>query len=53
MKWYKQYKKGGLFVKYATNLFITVVLTMIAIYIVKKVSTKYNVPFMKDVAKEV
>lgn len=39
--------------KYAMNLFITVVLTMIAIYIVKMVSTKYNVPFMKDVSKSV
>lgn len=39
--------------KYAMNLFITVILTMICIYIVKIVSTKYNVPFMKDVATSV
>lgn len=39
--------------KYAMNLFITVILTMIAIYVVKKASAKYNIPFMKDVSQTV
>lgn len=39
--------------KFATHLFLNVILTMIAIYIVKKVSIKYNIPFMKDVSKDV
>lgn len=35
------------------NLFATVIVTMIAIYIVKKISIDYNVPYMEDVAETI
>ncbi len=39
--------------KWTINLFINVIATMIAIYVVKTVSLKYNIPFMSDVSKQI
>ncbi|MCC3289160.1 MULTISPECIES: hypothetical protein [Bacillus] len=39
--------------KWWINMFITTFVTMIFIYLIKKVSGKYNVPFVKTIAEEV
>lgn len=39
--------------KWTIALFINVAVTMIVIYIIKTVSIKYNVPFMKQVSEKV
>lgn len=35
------------------NTLVTVFITMIFIYIIKKVSNKYDLPIVKDIANEV
>lgn len=40
-------------IKWTINLFIQVFVTMVAIYIIKTVSEKYNIPFVKQVAEKV
>lgn len=40
-------------VKWTVNLFTNVIVTMIAIYAVKTVSEKYNIPFLKTVSQKV
>lgn len=40
-------------VKWTANLFINVIVTMIAIYIVKKVSIKYEIPVLKDASQTI
>lgn len=39
--------------KWLINMFVTVFITMIFIYIIKKVSAKYNIPLVKQIAEEV
>ena len=40
-------------VKWSVNLLVTVFCTMVAIYFIKTVSIKYNIPFAKQVAETV
>lgn len=40
-------------IKWSMNLLVTVFCTMVAIYIIKSVSIKYDIPFMKKVAQAV
>lgn len=40
-------------VKWTVNMFVTVFITMVFIYIIKKVSNKYNIPVVKNIANEV
>lgn len=40
-------------VKFTTQLFLNVFLTMVCIYIIKTVSIKYNIPFVKQVSEKV
>lgn len=40
-------------VKWTVNLFINVIVTMIAIYVVKTVSEKFNIPVLKQVSQKV
>lgn len=42
---------GGL--RWFTNMLITVFVTMIFIYIIKKGANRFNVPVVKDIANEV
>lgn len=35
------------------NMFVTVFITMIFIYFIKKISAKYQIPFVSDMAAEV
>ncbi|MCU5087560.1 hypothetical protein OCA23_30325 [Bacillus cereus] len=37
--------------KWWVNMFITTFVTMFFIYLIKKASTKYNVPFVKTVSE--
>jgi hypothetical protein len=39
--------------KYVVHLFITTLLTMVMIYIIKKAASKYNVPVVKTIAEGV
>jgi hypothetical protein len=39
--------------KWVLNLFVTVLVTMIMIYTIKKLSKQYEIPFLKTVAEEV
>ncbi|MGE6604863.1 hypothetical protein ACQKEY_24605 [Lysinibacillus fusiformis] len=40
-------------VKWTVNMFITVFITMVFIYLIKKVSNKYDIPVIKNIANEV
>lgn len=39
--------------KYVVHLFITTLLTMVCIYVIKKASAKYNIPVVKTIAEGV
>lgn len=39
--------------KYVIHLFITTFLTMVMIYLIKKASSKYNIPVVKTIAEGV
>jgi hypothetical protein len=39
--------------KWTANLFANVLVTMIAIYVIKKVSQKYEIPVLSTISKEV
>lgn len=39
--------------KWWVNMFVTVFITMVFIYIIKKASAKYNIPIVKTIAQEV
>lgn len=39
--------------KWLVNLFVTVFMTMVVIYIIKKVSSKYNIPVVKTISEGV
>lgn len=39
--------------RWIVNTFIQVFITMVFIYIIKKVSAKYNIPVVKQIAEEV
>lgn len=39
--------------KWLLNTFVTVFITMIFIYIIKKAAVKYNIPIVNTIAKEV
>lgn len=39
--------------KYVLHLFVTTLLTMVMIYIIKKASAKYNIPVVKTIAEGV
>lgn len=36
--------------KWVANLFITVFVTMICIFIIKKISNRYNIPVVQDIS---
>ena len=40
-------------VRFWVGIFINVLVTMILIVIIKKVSTKYNIPFLNTLSQEV
>lgn len=39
--------------KWLINTFVTVFITMIFIYIIKKAAAKYDIPIVSNIAKEV
>ncbi|MGE7954924.1 hypothetical protein [Lysinibacillus xylanilyticus] len=39
-------------IKWTTALFINVIVTMLAIYVVRKVSTKYDIPILKEASQQ-
>jgi hypothetical protein len=39
--------------KWTVNLFANVLVTMVAIYVIKKVSQKYEIPVLNTITKEV